>query len=239
MSKYFLEHRPGKDGDIKKFFPSFNREINKILAEERWIFINEIFEAMPDVLQEPMLSSWVERIRKGLPDQVGPEVRIDYFYDFEGIPLTLDLFLMALGEKEGKPNFVGVGYELYILIGVASKIAFNKEFTREEAISLFHAGITAESYAFYAKKHREESIESTNEVSRGLKEKRKEEALTIAKEISIKSPNLNLTGLYECVATEYESKTGQRISVDTIKTYLKNSELIDKHRDSRGKRPSR
>lgn len=236
MSKYFLEHRQGKDGDIKKMFPSFNAEVNRILAEERLEFIKETFEAMPDVLELPLLSPWVKRIQKALPIGLGPKVRIDCYYEFQGIPLTLDLFLMARGEKERRPEIVGVGYEIYILIGVANRIALKQDFSYEEVVELFLGGIRAESYAHYKKKHRKESIDSTNNVSRSSKERRKEEVLNITSDISNKYPNINLTELYEYVSTEYQSKTGKSISTDTVKVYLKHSDFIDRHRDVRGRR---
>ncbi|HAS6760361.1 TPA: hypothetical protein GRI76_20970 [Vibrio parahaemolyticus] len=239
LKNSYLEHRPGKPGNIEKWFSSFG-EIERKVAEseslERMNIIQRTFDANPQVLSNCLLEFWVSRIKSRLP-KFGEGIFLDCYYDFDGVPLTLDYYLRVKGELEDDALLVGIAHDIDVLIGIAYKLAFGLPFSNEQALLLLQAGVRSEEYFNYKKSNRKEFFEAKKWSQIKDSQSKELEVVEIAKSVSGNNPELNLSGLLELIADEYAVSSGtHKLSTKTIRKYIRNTELISKHRDSRGKK---
>ncbi|AXY00246.1 hypothetical protein D1115_02255 [Vibrio alfacsensis] len=160
MGKQYLEHRPGKPGHIEKWITDFS-EVERIaleeLSQEKMILIKDIYKAMPDILEKPELQFIVQRIKRYLK-RFDSDIKLYWYYEYEGVPLTLDWYFRVVGELQNDCTYVGLAHDLNILILIAHKVAHGYPFSSECALAFLEAGIRSEEYYSYKKRYRVEPL---------------------------------------------------------------------------------
>ncbi|TOQ68395.1 hypothetical protein [Vibrio parahaemolyticus] len=238
MDKQYLEHRSGKAGHIEKWITRFDeveQQAIEELSQETMVKVKEMFGIMPNVLSQPALKYLVRRIKTKLP-MFGSKIRLDWYYEYEGRALTLDYYFRVVGELKEEPLYVGLAHDLALLIAVASKVSRGHSFTAEDAMKLFEAGVRSEEYFTYKQRNRIEHLEIKKWEARSEVADKKQKVILIANVVSDENPKLNVSALLELTAEKFAlSEGGSLLSTKTIRKYLNETLLIDKHRDARGK----
>ncbi|PML05261.1 hypothetical protein BCT86_13075 [Vibrio breoganii] len=221
-TKNYIEYRLGQTSDIVKGFVKFDdaeQQACKQESELTMIKIKDMLEEAPEIFLSPLLAKLLERIHIKFP-QFLKVMPLNQYYEYQGIPLTLNMYFKVIGDIDDDPLYASLGRDIDVFIGAAYSLVYDIPLPPSLLLYLYEMGHESENCANYKKLSRKEPFEVTNNKA----QKKKRETQKLIKEKAYKLweafPDWNKTKIVNELTTDSEielSRSRIKLVIDKLK----------------------